>query len=43
MSIFSDRLKDLRKKNQLTQQELADKVGNNRFNITKWETKKSST
>lgn len=38
MTSFSDRLKNLRKKNQLTQQELADKVGTNRVNITKWET-----
>lgn len=38
MASFSDRLKELRKKNQLTQQELADKVGTNRVNITKWET-----
>lgn len=38
MTLFSDRLKNLRKKNQLTQQELADKVGTNRVNITKWET-----
>ncbi|HEM3611586.1 TPA: helix-turn-helix domain-containing protein [Streptococcus suis] len=38
MTSFSDRLKELRKKNQLTQQELADKVGTNRVNITKWET-----
>ena len=38
MSVFSDRLKELRKKNRLTQQELADKVGTNRVNITKWET-----
>ena len=38
MTSFSDRLKELRKKNRLTQQELADKVGTNRVNITKWET-----
>ena len=38
MSIFSERLKELRKKNNLTQQELADKVGTNRVNVTKWET-----
>ena len=38
MTSFSERLKELRKKNSLTQQELADKVGTNRVNITKWET-----
>ena len=38
MTSFSDKLKELRKKNKLTQQELADKVGTNRVNITKWET-----
>lgn len=38
MTSFSNRLKDLRKKSRLTQQELADKVGTNRVNITKWET-----
>ena len=38
MTLFSDKLKKLRKKNQLTQQELADKVGTNRVNVTKWET-----
>lgn len=41
MASFSDRLKELRKKNQLTQQELADKVGTNRVNITKWETERT--
>lgn len=35
---FSERLRFLRKQNKLTQQELADKVGTNRVNITKWET-----
>ena len=38
MTSFSERLKELRKKNSLTQQELADKVGTNRVNVTKWET-----
>ncbi|MXQ49638.1 helix-turn-helix domain-containing protein [Streptococcus pneumoniae] len=38
MSKFASRLKELRKKHGLTQQELADKVGTNRVNITKWET-----
>ena len=38
MTSFSERLKELRKKNNLTQQELADKVGTNRVNVTKWET-----
>lgn len=38
METFANRLKTLRKENQLTQQELADKVGTNRVNITKWET-----
>ncbi|MDI6035570.1 helix-turn-helix domain-containing protein [Streptococcus equi] len=42
MTSFSDRLKELRKKNKLTQQELADKVGTNRVNITKWETGRTS-
>ena len=38
MTSFSEKLKELRKKNNLTQQELADKVGTNRVNVTKWET-----
>ncbi len=38
MTSFSERLKELRKRNNLTQQELADKVGTNRVNVTKWET-----
>ena len=38
MISFSERLKELRKRNNLTQQELADKVGTNRVNVTKWET-----
>ena len=38
MGIFEDNLKTLRKKRGLTQQELADKVGTNRVNVTKWET-----
>ena len=38
MTSFSERLKELRKKNSLSQQELADKVGTNRVNVTKWET-----
>lgn len=38
MGIFGDNLKTLRKKRGLTQQELADKVGTNRVNVTKWET-----
>lgn len=38
MATFSERLRFLRKQNKLTQQELADKVGTNRVNITKWET-----
>lgn len=38
LTTFSDRLKALRKEANLTQQELADKVGTNRVNITKWET-----
>ena len=38
MTSFSEKLKELRKRNNLTQQELADKVGTKRVNITKWET-----
>ena len=38
MISFSERLKELRKRNNLTQQVLADKVGTNRVNVTKWET-----
>ena len=38
MTSFSERLKELRKRNNLTQQELDDKVGTNRVNVTKWET-----
>lgn len=38
MTSFSKRLKELRKRNNLTQQELADKVGTKRVNVTKWET-----
>ena len=38
MTSFSERLKELRKRNNLTQQELADKVGTNRVNVTRWET-----
>lgn len=38
MTSFSERLKELRKRNNLTQQELADKVGTKRVNVTKWET-----
>ncbi|HHJ8832470.1 TPA: helix-turn-helix domain-containing protein, partial [Streptococcus pyogenes] len=37
MSHFSDRLKGLRKKNKLTQQELANNIGVNRVTLTKWE------
>ncbi|MGG6831308.1 UNVERIFIED_CONTAM: helix-turn-helix transcriptional regulator [Streptococcus canis] len=37
MSHFSDRLKELRKKNKLTQQELANNLGVNRVTLTKWE------
>ena len=37
MSVFSERLKELRKEQNLTQQELADKLGINRCNITNWE------
>ena len=36
-NLFSVRLKELRKKNQLTQQRLADEIGVNRVNITRWE------
>ena len=32
MTSFSERLKELRKRNNLTQQELADKVGTKRVN-----------
>lgn len=35
--LFSTRLKMLRKQKHLTQQELGDKIGTNRVNITKWE------
>lgn len=38
MALNNTVLKELRKEKKLTQQELADKVGTNRFNITKWET-----
>ncbi|TMR83090.1 XRE family transcriptional regulator, partial [Streptococcus pseudopneumoniae] len=37
MATFPERLKELRKKNQLTQQRLADELGVNRVNITRWE------
>lgn len=37
MANFPERLKELRKKNQLTQQKLADELGVNRVNVTKWE------
>lgn len=37
MATFPERLKELRKKNKLTQQKLADELGVNRVNITRWE------
>lgn len=37
MATFSERLKELRKEKQLTQQKLADDLGVNRVNITRWE------
>lgn len=37
MAKFPDRLKELRIKNKLTQQELADRVGVNRVTYTNWE------
>ena len=37
MEKFNEKLKMLRKKKGLTQQELADKVGTKRVNVTKWE------
>lgn len=37
MATFSERLRELRKKRQLTQQKLADDLGVNRVNITRWE------
>lgn len=37
MSIFSDRLTELRKKRKLTQQQVADKLGINRVTYTNWE------
>lgn len=37
MPTFPERLKQLRKKNQLTQQKLAEALGVNRVNITRWE------
>ena len=38
MSVFSERLRDLRKGKGLTQQELADKVGISRVGYGYWET-----
>ena len=38
MKIFGARLREVRKSKKLTQQELADKFGTNRVNVTKWET-----
>lgn len=37
MATFPERLKEFRKKNKLTQQKLADELGVNRVNITRWE------
>ena len=37
MTKFSERIKELRKNNNLTQQELADNIGVNRVTLTKWE------
>lgn len=37
MEKFHEKLKVLRKKKGLTQQELADKVGTKRVNVTRWE------
>ena len=36
--MFGKKLREVRKSKKLTQQELADKVGTNRVNVTKWET-----
>ncbi|MGG6799489.1 UNVERIFIED_CONTAM: helix-turn-helix transcriptional regulator [Streptococcus canis] len=36
-NIFAERLVELRKKNDLTQQELADKIGINRGSYSNWE------
>lgn len=38
MKIFGKKLRKARKSKRLTQQELADKVGTNRVNVTRWET-----
>lgn len=37
MSIFSDRLAELRKKRGLTQQQIADELSVNRVTYTNWE------
>lgn len=37
MSVFSERLKELRKEQNLTQQEIADKLHVNRVTYTNWE------
>ena len=41
MSVFSDRLKELRKKNRLTQKELAEKIGIKQNSYSDWETGKN--
>ena len=35
---FGDNLKNMRKKNNLSQEELAEKVGVSRQSVSKWET-----
>lgn len=41
MSVFSDRLKELRKKNRLTQKELAEQIGIKQNSYSDWETGKN--
>lgn len=41
MSVFSEKLKELRKRNNLTQQELAEQIGIKQNSYSDWETGKN--